>query len=284
MAKTGLTFYKAETTRFRDRKIRKLVKNFGCAGFAVYEFLLSEIYGDQGCFVAWDEDTVFDVAEYFGIKESRVIEIVNYCAAVGLYDKELLRCGRILTSRAIQERYIEACIVMKRKNIGIPAVARIPEDSNKIPEETIKILEETEKFRNLAHETNVTQPNVTQPNVTAREVCFPFADDSPTMGVVRDTVSDSELISAIQAWIRQMYDAGKRVDVVAMGLHLKDLVAISTNSTIQREAVNAAIQGEWKRFYDPRKPKSQTDGKKNAVGDISGKNYDRDFVTGEKIR
>ena len=145
MAKTGLAFYKAETERFRDRKVRKLVKHFGCNGYAVYEYVLNEIYRVKGCFVEWDEDTAFDVAEYFGIKESRVIEIVNYCAAVGLYDKELLRCGRVLTSKAIQERYFEACKIMKRATCPIPDEISFLDKTSKIPGISAEIQEESAK-------------------------------------------------------------------------------------------------------------------------------------------
>lgn len=127
--KTGFLYYNSDTERFKDIRIKRLKKDLGCDGFAVYEYLLNEIYRVQGCFLVWDESTAFDVAEYWGLKESKVNEIVRYCCAVGLFDKALLSNGNILTSPSIQSRYVEMCIRAKRKEI------KIPEEYNIIPEE-----------------------------------------------------------------------------------------------------------------------------------------------------
>lgn len=117
--KTGLNYYTIDCDRYQDRRIKRLKKDFSCRGIAVYDYILCEIYRVQGCFIEWDENTVFDVAEYFGLKENVVQEIVAYCASVGLFDKELLSRG-IITSASIQQRYIDICTRAKRRNIIIP--------------------------------------------------------------------------------------------------------------------------------------------------------------------
>lgn len=122
--KIGLSYYPADTDRFQDMRIKRLKKDMGCQGFAVYEYILNEVYRVRGCFLEWDESTAFDVAEYWGLKESVVSEIVRYCGAVGLFDKELLS-GGIITSHSIQSRYLEMCARAKRKNAKIPEVCRI---------------------------------------------------------------------------------------------------------------------------------------------------------------
>lgn len=132
--KTGLNYYTIDTDRYQDRRIKRLKKDCGCQGMAVYDYILCEIYRVQGCFLEWDENTAFDVAEYFGLKESTVSEIVRYCGAVGLFDKELLSRG-IVTSATIQERYLTMCDRAKRRDVKIPEVCRIiREESAIIPE------------------------------------------------------------------------------------------------------------------------------------------------------
>ncbi len=92
--------------------------------------------GIKAVFLEWDESTVFDVAEYFGLKENLVKEIVNYCAFVGLFNKELLCRESVLTSRSIQQRYIDTCTRAKRKNFKIPEkYVILTEESPKITEE-----------------------------------------------------------------------------------------------------------------------------------------------------
>ena len=137
--KSGLLFYSCDTDRFQDIRIKRLKKDMGCDGYAVYEYLLNEIYRVRGCFLVWDESTAFDVAEYWGLKESKVKEIVRYCCAVGLFDKALLSNGNVLTSSSIQSRYVNMCIRAKRKEIIIP------EQYNILPEESKIILEEYRK-------------------------------------------------------------------------------------------------------------------------------------------
>jgi hypothetical protein len=90
----------------------------------------------------WDESSAFDVAEYFGIKESLVNEVVSYCGVVGLFNKELLTRGSILSSLSIQKRYLEMCVRAKRTNFSIPENIKLKEESNIIPEESTKPPEE----------------------------------------------------------------------------------------------------------------------------------------------
>lgn len=146
--KTGFSYYAVDTDRYQDIKVKRLKKDCGCAGIAVYDYILCEIYRVKGCFLEWDESTAFDVSEYFGLKENQVKEIVNYCCAVGLFDKELLTCESILTSTSIQIRYIDWSIKAKRKNIKIPEkYLKIPEESRKIMEEYLKIPEGCRKVK-----------------------------------------------------------------------------------------------------------------------------------------
>lgn len=118
--KTGFIFYKVDTDRFQDIRIKRLKKDRGCKGYAVYEYFLNEIYRVKGCFLAYDESAAFDAAEYWGLEESQVNDIVNYCCACGLFDKDLFTSAGILTSRSIQSRYIEMSRIAKRASCAIP--------------------------------------------------------------------------------------------------------------------------------------------------------------------
>lgn len=105
--KVGFEYYNIDTNRYQDIKIKRLKKDFGTSGIAVYDYILCEIYRVRGCFLVWDESTAFDVAEYFGLKENLVNEIVNYCCAAGLFDKALLVKYHILTNIDIQRQWVK---------------------------------------------------------------------------------------------------------------------------------------------------------------------------------
>ncbi|HTA63477.1 MAG TPA: DUF4373 domain-containing protein [Bacteroidia bacterium] len=136
--KSGLAYFNMDTDRYQDTKIKRLKHKHGLAGMAVYDYLLCEIYRDKGYFIAWNEDAAFAVTDYFDVEESTVKEIVNYCAELGLFNKDFLAKGK-LTSKSIQTRYMLICKNAKRKD----AEKLIPEEMNLIPEETELITEET---------------------------------------------------------------------------------------------------------------------------------------------
>ncbi|MCW3466532.1 DUF4373 domain-containing protein [Chitinophaga nivalis] len=146
--KTGFHYYSIETDRYQDIKIKRLKKECGCNGLAVYDYILCEIYRVKGCFISWDESTAFDVAEYLGLKESQVNEIVNYCCHVGLFNKELLASERVLTSSSIQLRFVDWSKKAKRANYIIPEdLLILPEYSSKLPEECGKLKEESQQSK-----------------------------------------------------------------------------------------------------------------------------------------
>lgn len=135
--KKGFAYYNTDTDRYQDIRIKRLKKVFGCCGVAIYDYLLCEIYRVKGCFIQWDESTAFDVAEYWGLKENVVNEVVGYCCNVGLFNKELRASENVLTSLSIQRRFTEMCHRAKRKDVEIPEYLTIPpEETRKTPEET----------------------------------------------------------------------------------------------------------------------------------------------------
>jgi len=140
--KVGFDYYNVDTDRYQDKRIKRLKKNFGCIGIAVYDYILCEIYRVKGCFLEWDESTAFDVADYLALKEQQVVEIVNYCCHVGLFSKELLASESVLSSISIQTRFIEMSKRAKRINFSIPEkIQLIREKTSKLPEEIPKLPE-----------------------------------------------------------------------------------------------------------------------------------------------
>lgn len=149
MAKTGFTYYKAETDRFQDIKVKRLKKKYGCTGYTVYQYVLNEIYRVEGCYIPYTEDEIFDTADYWGIEEHEVKNIINYCAEIGLFDLNHWKNSGILTARSIQTRYQEMCKTCKRQVI-IPDEYNLisgenTENSGKTPENSEELPKIPEK-------------------------------------------------------------------------------------------------------------------------------------------
>ena len=126
MAKTGLSYYQAETDRFQNIKIKRLKKRYGCEGYAVYQYVQNEIYRVEGCYIRFTDDQMFDVSEYWCIDEERVETIIDYCTEVELFDAITWHTKKVLTSVDIQQRYLEICRRAKKK-IVIPEDIRLVE-------------------------------------------------------------------------------------------------------------------------------------------------------------
>ncbi len=140
MAKSGLEFYRVDTNRYQDLRLKRLKKEHRAAGIAIYDYILAEIYRVKGAFLIWDEHSLFDVADYFDEDESLITSVVECCCKVGLFDQALLAEKGVLSSRSIQFRYLEMCARMKRQGVKIPEEYQLlPEEKAKIPEERPKI-------------------------------------------------------------------------------------------------------------------------------------------------
>lgn len=119
MNRNGLKYYHAETARFQDIKIKRLKKKYGCEGYAVYSYVENEIYRVEGSYIRFDEDQAFDCAEYWALDEDKVYDIINFCAEIGLFNTQLWKEQSILSSRYIQDSYLQICRRAK-KQTAIP--------------------------------------------------------------------------------------------------------------------------------------------------------------------
>ena len=129
----GLQYYQAETSRFRDIKVRKLMKKKGIEGYGIYAFLLNECY-NNGYFITWDDDTCYLASDDIYTDEETIKDVVEYCVEVGLFDKQMYEQNKVLTSKSIQSRYEEICKSLRRK-VEITAFWLLKNDNNVVDSE-----------------------------------------------------------------------------------------------------------------------------------------------------
>ena len=112
--KVGLEYFPFDVDFFHDIKIRKLIKFQGGKAVSVYALLLCIIY-KQGYYMRWDKELPFIVSELTGFEEVYIQEVIKNCLSLGLFDLRMFENHKVLTSKGIQERYIEICQRVKRK-------------------------------------------------------------------------------------------------------------------------------------------------------------------------
>ena len=125
--KKGLEYFTNDVNFYQDIKIRKLIRYKGIEAVSVYHILLCQIYS-HGYYLPWDKDLPFVLYELSGIQEDKIKEYIDCCIEIGLFDRFLFDNDHVLTSRAIQERYIEISVAAKRKiEYSLPfLIAEVP--------------------------------------------------------------------------------------------------------------------------------------------------------------
>lgn len=113
--KEGLDYFPFDINLFQDIRIRKLIKYQSGKAITVYALLLCIIYKD-GYYVRWDKELPFIISEQTGFEEAYVLEVINSCLKLGLFNEELYTSDGILTSKGIQERYKKICDLCRRKS------------------------------------------------------------------------------------------------------------------------------------------------------------------------
>lgn len=115
-AKTGLEYFPLEVTLFSDIKCRKMIRKYGSDAITLYLYLLCRIYED-GYYIELDEDLMFFAAETLKLDEDLVNEMLNFMLKIGIFDENLAKKEKLLTSKGIQIRYSEIAKIARRKKI-----------------------------------------------------------------------------------------------------------------------------------------------------------------------
>ena len=112
--KLGLDYFPHDTHTDEDTALQLLEAEFGLDGYAVYFKLLESIYA-QGYAKQWGEDECLLFAKKMGaVTVPKLSEIMKGCIRRSLFVEGVYNLFQILTSKAIQLRWLEA----KRKDVS----------------------------------------------------------------------------------------------------------------------------------------------------------------------
>ncbi len=103
--KNGLDYFPLDVDIFRDIRVRRLKRKCGDNATLVYIALLTLIY-NEGCYLRVDDDTAFALSEDVGFNEDEINAIIAVSIELGLFSQKMYREHGILTSAAIQNRYL----------------------------------------------------------------------------------------------------------------------------------------------------------------------------------
>lgn len=132
--KDGLDYFPFDVDFMKDTKVRRIARTFGCTGTMAIVMLFTDIYRTRGYYMNWDEDTCFDLSENLQCDPELAAKIVDACVLAKIFNVDLFQDKAVLTSAAIQLRYLKINQDCKRQRtinpefslIELPQVAPQP--------------------------------------------------------------------------------------------------------------------------------------------------------------
>lgn len=111
--KEGLDYFPLDTDMdLKDDKVQLVEAKYGATGFAVLIKLLMKIYG-EGYYYQWGENEGLLFSKRVNVDINTVNDVVNDLAKWGMFDADIFKKYKVLTSNGIQKRFWE---VAKRRN------------------------------------------------------------------------------------------------------------------------------------------------------------------------
>ena len=202
----SLDRFPTKTKLLYDTRIKALRRSFKDEGnannaFFVFDHLFREIFGNEGYYIRFDDNLVGDVADFCYVTENFVLDVIQKCIELDLFDKEQFERNEILTSRAIQNKYQDIFAAMKRTaeiEGRFCVLGRIvsSENSGVSSEETPEKLEETPRKKERKEINKEREESVFSKKVFDSDSEFPDAD---APGVVEDADDGAVDAAAVDA-------------------------------------------------------------------------------------
>jgi hypothetical protein len=114
--KIGLDYFPLDVAI--DDNIELLEAECGLEGFAILIKLWQKIYS-SGYFIEWGEDHAMLFARKINSEITTVNAVINSCFRRKLFNEKVFKKYKILTSKGIQKRFIQASHGSKRKSISM---------------------------------------------------------------------------------------------------------------------------------------------------------------------
>lgn len=138
--KDGLDYFPFDVDFMKDTKVRRIARTFGCTGTMAIVMLFTDIYRTRGYYMNWDEDTCFDLSENLQCDPELAAKIVDACVLAKIFNVDLFQDKAVLTSAAIQLRYLKINQDCKRQRTINPEfnLIELPQEAPQPPAEKPK--------------------------------------------------------------------------------------------------------------------------------------------------
>lgn len=248
--KKGLDYFPLDVAL--DTKLNLIKAEFGLLGFGIVIRLFQYIYGENGYYMEWSQDVALMFASKESVGVNAVSEVVNACLKRGIFDQSKFKEFGILTSKGIQERYLEATdrrigekICNKYAALNVPKKA-VNDGINGINVD-INRVNVNRKY------TNKSKVNKSKVNKTYRSI-------------IADYTSNLDLRSSLENFV-EMRNKMKGFTLNALEILLKNLDKLASDDLSKIEIVNQSIERSWKGFFPVKQQSTYTSHRQDVLPD-----------------
>lgn len=263
--KQGLSYHGSDTDYYEDFKIMELLDKYGPLGQTIYDVILKMVYRNGYYLEIPMSSLTLSVTKTIGSKWIRnrnlVLQVVQYCADIGLFDKDLLQQS-VITSAGIQKRY---------------AIATV---RNKVKIEKYRLLEEeSEKPLLSAHKNSIsaTEKGISATGIQNNDVEIPIKESKGNKSICTPEFRSAALEEAFQMYLLvRRHNHGDIIPEQVRALR-DELSELSDDDGERLAIVKKATTGGWKNFYRIRREKAgkaPEAKRKNQFSNFEGRSYD----------
>ena len=240
--KTGLDYFPKDVDYYDDFNIMDLMNEYGPLGQTIYDVVLCMIY-HEGYYleVPKMEQLAVKIIKTIGNrwvkKKDFVLQVIYYCADIGLFDKTLLN-QNIITSAGIQRRYDSVTV---RNKVQKTRYRLIDEKGQPLLNEPLKPINVTE-----------TSVNVTETNINDTEIQQKKIKENKSKENIK-YFSNENLNDVFRQFLELREQKGRQIVGYQIQTLIERLEQVADTDEEKIQAVKNAIAGGWSNFYPVKK-------------------------------
>lgn len=268
----GLDYFPKMVNFYEDDKIFDLMDEHGPLGVTIYDVILTIVYS-QGYYAELSKAKLSRmVTRKIGNKwiknQKAVVQVIDYCAELGLIDKDLL-LQNIITSEGIQKRYQKVALKLMKRQLY---------------SDRYWILEKEEKGDPVL---NAPKNRITSEENRINSELNPISSEESTLKekeIKKDIYmappdsyfEDKRLSDAFRLYLAVRKNNGSTLCPEQIQLLKNELLGLTDNLEEQIAIVNKAALKGWKEFYPPTKKKNSS-GKKQVSNNKFNNFHQREY-------
>lgn len=280
--KQPLDYFPKVVNFYEDDKIFDLLDEYGPLGVTVYDCILTIVYSN-GYFANLSKDKLSRmVIRKIGNKwiksQKVVVQVIDYCADLGLFEKDLM-LQDIITSVGIQKRYYKIAVKLMKRQLYSTDYWLLDENGEPVLKSPIfPIVSEENRINSEENSHPSEEMQVKEKESKRKEILYKGNPDIAT---------EEYLGSALARFAEYRNEINKPLTADGVELLKGELDKIGQDAKERAAILNQSIMNRWTGIYPLKKRRTFQEGTakpKNQFHNFDQRDTDYDAIMLERVR